>query len=121
MSSKVAEKEDKDKKEAVEEDTLVCTTKVLLSLLVLQSEEDQRIKEELELLVERAGDANEELALAAVNAMKKEIRTSTSSMTSVPKPLKFLRPHYDTLKATYAKLQTNKCKVLRFAYTSFQN
>lgn len=26
-------------------------------------------------------------------------RTATSSMTSVPKPLKFLRPHYDTLKA----------------------
>lgn len=25
------------------------------------------------------------------------IRTSTSSMTSVPKPLKFLRPHYDEL------------------------
>jgi hypothetical protein len=26
-------------------------------------------------------------------------RTATSSMTSVPKPLKFLRPHYDKLKA----------------------
>jgi len=25
------------------------------------------------------------------------IRTSTSSMTSVPKPLKFLRPHYEEL------------------------
>eukprot|EP00971_Amphidinium_carterae_P295616 5870849-Amphidinium_carterae.1 len=24
----------------------------------------------------------------------KELKTSTSSMTSVPKPLKFLRPHY---------------------------
>ena len=29
------------------------------------------------------------------------IRTSTSSMTSVPKPLKFLRPHYPDLKAIY--------------------
>ena len=26
------------------------------------------------------------------------IRASTTSMTSVPKPLKFLRPHYDTMK-----------------------
>ena len=31
--------------------------------------------------------------------------TSRSSMTSVPKPLKFLRPHLQTLKDTYAKLK----------------
>jgi 26S proteasome regulatory subunit N1 len=30
-----------------------------------------------------------------------QIRTATSSMTSVPKPLKFLRPHYDRIKAIY--------------------
>eukprot|EP01126_Amoeba_proteus_P027757 TRINITY_DN2749_c0_g1_i1.p1 TRINITY_DN2749_c0_g1~~TRINITY_DN2749_c0_g1_i1.p1 ORF type:complete len:551 (-),score=124.47 TRINITY_DN2749_c0_g1_i1:438-2090(-) len=72
------------------------------------SEEDQKIKAELELLVERVGDENEEIVKAAINAMKKEIRTSTSSMTSVPKPLKFLRPHYDTLKATYEKLVSHK-------------
>lgn len=29
--------------------------------------------------------------------MKNFIKTSTSSMTAVPKPLKFLRPHYETL------------------------
>ncbi|CRK43504.1 hypothetical protein BN1723_016212, partial [Verticillium longisporum] len=29
--------------------------------------------------------------------MKTSIKTSTSSMTAVPKPLKFLRPHYETL------------------------
>jgi len=45
------------------------------------SEEDQKIKEEFDLLVERCGDSNEELVKAAIIAMKKEIRTSTSSMT----------------------------------------
>jgi 26S proteasome regulatory subunit N1 len=30
-----------------------------------------------------------------------ELRTATASMTSVPKPLKFLRPHYAALKKYY--------------------
>jgi len=33
--------------------------------------------------------------------MKTFIKTSTSSMTAVPKPLKFLRPHYETMKQLY--------------------
>src|SRR5690242_1650041 len=33
--------------------------------------------------------------------MKTTIKTSTSSMTAVPKPLKFLRPHYETLTKLY--------------------
>jgi 26S proteasome regulatory subunit N1 len=70
------------------------------------SEEDQKIKEEFDLLVERCGDSNEELVKAAIIAMKKEIRTSTSSMTSVPKPLKFLHPHFDNLKAKYEALNS---------------
>lgn len=32
-------------------------------------------------------------------------------MTSVPKPLKFLRPHYATLKEQYEKLLTTDIKV----------
>jgi len=69
------------------------------------SEEDKKIKEELELMVERVSDPVIDIVKAAIVAMKKEIRTSTSSMTSVPKPLKFLRPHYDTLKAVFEKLE----------------
>lgn len=42
---------------------------------------------------------------------RQEIRTSTSSMTSVPKPLKFLRPHYGTLKAHYETLTDSDIKV----------
>ena len=38
----------------------------------------------------------------ALEQLRVQIRTSTSSMTSVPKPLKFLREHYDTLKTAYS-------------------
>lgn len=37
----------------------------------------------------------------ALEAMKNFIKTSTSSMTAVPKPLKFLRPHYETMTKLY--------------------
>lgn len=38
------------------------------------------------------------------------IRTSTTSMTSVPKPLKFLREHYPALKLVYEKIEDEKTK-----------
>lgn len=38
------------------------------------------------------------------------IRTSTTSMTSVPKPLKFLREHYPALKQVYEKIKDPKTK-----------
>ena len=37
------------------------------------------------------------LYLPALESLRTLIRTSTSSMTSVPKPLKFLRPHYEEM------------------------
>lgn len=37
----------------------------------------------------------------ALEAMKNSIKTSTSSMTAVPKPLKFLRPHYESMTKLY--------------------
>lgn len=42
--------------------------------------------------------------------MKTTIKTSTSSMTAVPKPLKFLRPHYETLTSTYDDWPTSEEK-----------
>ncbi|WFD28431.1 proteasome regulatory particle base subunit [Malassezia nana] len=65
------------------------------------SEEDEQLKTELEMLVERLGEANQQLYRPALEALRNLIRTSTSSMTSVPKPLKFLRPHYSHLKSLY--------------------
>ncbi|KAL1955154.1 hypothetical protein VTO42DRAFT_8969 [Malbranchea cinnamomea] len=67
------------------------------------SEEDQQLKSELEMLVERLHEPDTSLYKPALDAIKNFIKTSTSSMTAVPKPLKFLRPHYDELTALYDK------------------
>lgn len=40
----------------------------------------------------------------ALQSIINEIRTSTATMTSVPKPLKFLSPHADALKARCEQL-----------------
>ena len=47
---------------------------------------------------------------------RQEIRASTSSMTSVPKPLKFLRPHYGTLKAFHQTMPASDLKVCMSSY-----
>ncbi|KAF8624967.1 hypothetical protein AX15_005608 [Amanita polypyramis BW_CC] len=65
------------------------------------SEEDQQLKNELEMLVERLKESNTSLYRPALETLRTLIRTSTSSMTSVPKPLKFLRPHYPVLQELY--------------------
>lgn len=65
------------------------------------NEEDQKLKDELDMLVERLTESDQSLYKSALEAIKTSIKTSTSSMTAVPKPLKFLRPHYDKLCAAY--------------------
>lgn len=42
--------------------------------------------------------------------LKYLIRTSTTSMTSVPKPLKYLSPYYDVLKKTHQKMDNVQLK-----------
>ncbi|XP_010035795.2 26S proteasome non-ATPase regulatory subunit 2 homolog A [Eucalyptus grandis] len=74
------------------------------------SEEDLALKQQLELYVERVQDPDPGLQKVALESMRQEIRTSTSSMTSVPKPLKFLRPHYGTLKAYYETMEDSDLK-----------
>ena len=56
-------------------------------------------------------ESNMELHKPALEALRTQIRSSTSSMTSVPKPLKFLRPHYGTLKDLYEKWGPGENKV----------
>ena len=46
-----------------------------------------------------------------MEAIKDFIKTSTSSMTAVPKPLKFLRPHYDGLTQLYEEWPAGEDKV----------
>jgi len=72
------------------------------------SEEDQELKDRLETCVATVTNAASEAAvtvplrLRALDVVVAELRSATSSMTSVPKPLKFLRPHFDTLKKLHA-------------------
>ncbi|XP_068345693.1 26S proteasome non-ATPase regulatory subunit 2 homolog A [Pyrus communis] len=74
------------------------------------SEEDLELKNQLELYVERVQDTDPGVQKNALESMRQEIRTSTSSMTSVPKPLKYLRPHYGTLKAYYETMAESELK-----------
>ncbi|XP_048609178.1 26S proteasome non-ATPase regulatory subunit 2 homolog B-like isoform X2 [Brassica napus] len=76
------------------------------------SEEDLQLKQNLELYVERVQDPNPELQKAALESMRQEIRASTSSITSVPTPLKFLRPHYGTLKEFHKNMVESDLKKL---------
>jgi len=68
------------------------------------TEEDKALQEELNMLVDRLEDPKVELHKTALEQLRTHIRSSTSSMTSVPKPLKFLRTHFDRLKAIYEKI-----------------
>ncbi|XP_071957164.1 26S proteasome non-ATPase regulatory subunit 2-like [Antedon mediterranea] len=68
------------------------------------SEEDKLLQDELNMLVERLTESDKTLYKPALEQLRVLIRASTSSMTSVPKPLKFLHPHYSTLIAIYEKI-----------------
>ncbi|KAJ3225375.1 proteasome regulatory particle base subunit [Clydaea vesicula] len=76
------------------------------------SEEDQALKNELEMLVDRIKESNQTLYKPSLETLKTLIRTATSSMTSVPKPLKFLRPHYDLICEIYKKWANGPNKLL---------
>ncbi|XP_076259804.1 26S proteasome non-ATPase regulatory subunit 2-like [Rhynchophorus ferrugineus] len=64
-------------------------------------EEDKELQNELKLLVQKITGKDIKLIPAALEMLKYLIRTSTTSMTSVPKPLKYLAASYDLLKETH--------------------
>lgn len=68
------------------------------------SEEDLELKKNIELMVERVQDGDAGVAKAALDSITREIHTTTSSMTAVPKPLKFLRPHLEGLAAFFERM-----------------
>ncbi|KAF7349265.1 26S proteasome regulatory subunit RPN1 [Mycena sanguinolenta] len=76
------------------------------------SEEDLQLRNELEMLAERLKEPNTELYRPALETLRTLIRTSTSSMTSVPKPLKFLRPLYPDLQTLYETWPASEDKSL---------
>lgn len=76
------------------------------------SEEDIELKKNLELMVERVKDADRGVQALALENISNQIRTATSSMTSVPKPLKFLLAHLDALQAQYPKMHASNQAML---------
>lgn len=56
-------------------------------------------------------EKNTALYHPALEELRRLIRSSTTSMTSVPKPLKFLRPHYGKLKEIYDGMAPGENKV----------
>lgn len=69
------------------------------------SEEDQKLKDDLEALAEKLTEPehSETEYSECLATMKNFIKESTTSMTAVPKPLKFLRPHYLVMTDLYEK------------------
>jgi len=97
--TKKEEKESKDKKVTKKEDEEPEL-----------SEEDKQLLDELNLCVERLQESDESLYKSALEILRTKIRSSTASITAVPKPLKFLRPHYSTLKTIHEKIKTESNK-----------
>ncbi|GHJ86083.1 hypothetical protein NliqN6_2485 [Naganishia liquefaciens] len=76
------------------------------------SEEDMQLRNELEMLVERIKESDKSLHMPALEALRKAIKTSTSSMTSVPKPLKFLRPRFGEMVEVWEGWEEGEAKSL---------
>lgn len=91
---KAVERKDKDKDDKDDE----------------MSEEDRQLQEELDMLVNRLKESDTALYLPALESLRSQIRSATTSMTSVPKPLKFLREHYDSLKQLYLVMPTDETR-----------
>jgi 26S proteasome regulatory subunit N1 len=56
-------------------------------------------------------DTDASLHRPALESLRVLIRSSTTSMTSVPKPLKFLRARMDDIKAAYEAMALSETKV----------
>ncbi|CDI98389.1 26s proteasome regulatory particle subunit [Echinococcus multilocularis] len=76
------------------------------------SDEDRQLRDELYMLLQRLEEPNVYLYETALESLKNLIKSSTTSMTSVPKPLKFLRPQYARIKNIYENIQDPKIKAL---------
>lgn len=75
------------------------------------SPEDKLLLDSLEGAVSRTRSLDPIAVSDALSVLRREIQSSTTSMTSVPKPLKFLRPHYAELKQVFDKMAEGRHRV----------
>ena len=74
------------------------------------TEEDKMLKQEIEFLVQTLESTNFIEQLNALETLKRMIISATTSMTSVPKPLKYLREQYCKVKSCYENIFDIKTK-----------
>ncbi|KAK4874499.1 hypothetical protein RN001_013859 [Aquatica leii] len=75
-----------------------------------ETTDDKELIDELQTLVNKVKDPDFKLISPALKMLKSVIRSSTTSMTSVPKPLKYLAPYYDVFKETYDQITDKEIK-----------
>lgn len=63
--------------------------------------EEEDLKNNISDMITGLLDADDDIQLNSYNLLKKEIISATETMTSIPKPLKFLKAHYDKLREVY--------------------
>lgn len=85
------------------------------------SEEDQALKAEIEYLVEKVlGTEGSEARVRYISTLFEKIKTRSTSRTTVPKELKFLKPHYERIASEFkdctdVKVKTSLADFLSYA------
>lgn len=70
------------------------------------SEEDKEKKANFDMMVERLQDNDQSISKTALDKLSEEVQSAASSITSV----KFLNPHYQTIKDFFAKCREGQFK-----------
>ncbi|XP_049859480.1 26S proteasome non-ATPase regulatory subunit 2-like isoform X2 [Schistocerca gregaria] len=77
-----------------------------------ESEENKHIEEEINLMMEKLKEDDYSQYRHALETLRNLIRSATTSMTSVPFPLKHMRSHYPSLKEIHRKMKEGKTRSL---------
>jgi len=76
-----------------------------------KDDDDNQVQQtEINTLVDAIKQGDEQLIIPALQQLRSIIRESTTSMTSIPKPLKYLRNKYNDLKAAHLAIKNEKIK-----------
>lgn len=74
-------------------------------------DDDNQVQQaEINTLVDAIKQDNEQLVVPALEQLRSIIRESTTSMTSIPKPLKYLRGKYNDLKVAHSTIKSDKVR-----------
>lgn len=69
------------------------------------------MNETINMLLDRLQDSDHSLHRPALEALRTQIKSSSVSLTSVPRALKFLRNHYQRLQSIYESIPSTDDKV----------